>query len=100
MGAKLMDNWQDAPAARVPAVEELAATTGHEEAPVLSSEKFGSILGLVPRVGRLVSQVGTGKLSGALPMFSTVLVCAVLVAPTLVVGKLKPWGSAWIMLYT
>lgn len=87
MGAKLMDNWQDATAAKIPAVEELAATSGHEEAPVPSSVKSVEILGLVPRPG-------AGKLSGALPIFSTVTVCAVVIAPILVVAKLNPWGVA------
>ena len=66
-GAKLIGNWQDAPAANVPAVKEPLVTSGHAEDPLLFKLKFAVMLGLFP-------VDGTGKFSVALPVFSTVTV--------------------------
>lgn len=62
VGVKLIGNWHDAPAARVPGVEEPAPTSGQAEVPLLSKVKFVAILGLLP-VDRI------GKVNGALPAF-------------------------------
>jgi hypothetical protein len=89
MGEKLMGSWQDAPAIRVLAVEEPALTKGQAEAPLLFSVKFAAMLGSFP-------VEGIGKLSAALPTFSTVTVCGLsaLVEPTAVVAKLRLGASA------
>jgi hypothetical protein len=89
VGVKLIGKRQDAPAANVPAVEEPALTSGHEDASLLFRVKFTEMIGLFP-------VTGAGRLSGALPIFSTVIVCglSVLVEPTGVVTKLRLGGSA------
>jgi hypothetical protein len=81
-GAKLIGNWQEAPAASVPAVEELALTSGQAKEPLLFSVKFPAILGLLPLDG-------IGKVNAALPTFSTVTVCGSPVEPTAMAAKLK-----------
>jgi len=84
-----MGNWQDAPAASVPAVDEPLLISGQAEAPLLFSVKFAETSGLLP-------DTGIGKLNAALPTFATVTVCglSVLVEPTTVLAKLKLGGSA------
>ena len=48
VGSKLIDNWQEAPAANVPAVGEFVPTSGQAVAPLLSRVKFAAMLGLFP----------------------------------------------------
>ena len=60
VGAKLMGNRQDCPAASLPTVEEPALTSWHEDVPLLFKAKFVEMLGLFPIFG-------TGKFSAALP---------------------------------
>ena len=67
VGAKLMGNKQDWPAASVPAVKEPAFTSGHDAAPLLFRVKFAERPGLFPLLG-------IGKFSAELPTFSTVTV--------------------------
>jgi hypothetical protein len=83
-----MGNWQDAPAARDPA-EEPAAMIGHVVAPPPVIVKFVAMVGLLPGEG-------TGKVNGALPKFSTVMVCGLsgLVEPTGVEAKVRLGASA------
>jgi len=87
-GAKLIGNWQDAPDASVPGVEELALTSGQAEAPLLFSVKFAAMVGLLP-------DDRMGMFRAALPTFSTVTVCGllVLVEPTTVLAKLRLGAS-------
>jgi hypothetical protein len=89
VGAKLMGNWQDAPAASVAGAEELTLRTGQAEDPLLFRVKFAAMLGLLP-------VDGIGKVNVAFPMFSTVTVCglSVLVEPTAVLAKVRLGGSA------
>ena len=74
-----MGKRQEAPAASVPAVDELVVKRGQADVTALSKTKLSEMLGLFP-------VVGTGKLRVALPSFSTVTVrgLSVLVAPTAV----------------
>jgi hypothetical protein len=64
-------------------------TSGQAEATLLFSVKFAAMLGLLPLPG-------TGKLSPALPTFSSITVCglSLLVDPGAVLVKLSLGGSA------
>ncbi len=88
VGRNPIDNRQDWPVASVPAAEEPELTSVHEDAPLVSRVKFAEILGLFPLPG-------IGKLSTALPTFSTVTVCglSLLVAPGTVNAKVRLGGS-------
>jgi hypothetical protein len=87
VGVKLIDSWQDWPAASV-AAEPPALTTGQADEPPLFNVKLAEMLGLLPLPG-------TGRLSAALPMFSTVTACGLsaLVPPGAVGAKLKLGAS-------
>ena len=87
-GTKLMGNWQDAPAASVPGTEEPLVTRWQSDTPVLLSVKFAEMLGLLPLDG-------TGKVSAAFPVFSTVTVCglSLLVEPTTVLANIRLGAS-------
>jgi hypothetical protein len=89
VGAKLIENAQEAPAASVPGAEELLSTTGQELGALPARVKFVVMLGLLP-------VAGTGKDRSALPAFSSVTVCglSVLVEPTGVLAKVRLGGSA------
>ena len=87
VGAELTDNWQDTPAASVPGTDELLLRSGQAEAPPLFKLKFAERLGLFP-------VDGIGKVNGALPEFSTVTNCGLLVDPTAVEGNVRLGGSA------
>jgi len=89
VGAKVMGNKQDCPAARVPAVEDPALTTGHEDVPLLFRVKFPAMFGLFPLLG-------TGRFSAEVPKFSKVIVCglSLLVEPTTVAAKVRLGASA------
>src|SRR6185369_10561890 len=88
VGAKLMGNLQEAPAARVPGCEEPLPTIGHTASPLLLSVKFAAILGLLP-------VEGIGKIIAALPMFAspTFRGLSVLNEPTEVGAKTRLGGS-------
>ncbi len=88
-GVKLIGNRQDWPATSVPAVEEPSLSCGQADAPLVFKLKFAEMLGSFPLLG-------TGKLSAALPAFSTVTVCglSLLVEPGAVTAKLRLGGSA------
>jgi hypothetical protein len=83
-----MRNWQEVPAANVPAVGEFVLTSGQAVASLLSSMKFAATLGLFPVEGE-------GKLSVALPKFETVIVCglSLLALSTRVEAKVRDGGS-------
>ncbi len=89
VGAKLIGNRQDWPAASIPAVEEPTLTSGQANAPLLLRVKFVAIFGLLPLPG-------IGKFIAALPMFSTVTVCglSLLVEPGAVNAKFRLGRSA------
>ena len=95
VGSKLIGNWQEAPAANVPAVGEFVPTSGQAVAPLLSRVKFAAMLGLFP-VER------EGKFSVVLPTFETVTVCglSLLVLPTWVEAKVRDGGLAKLNSYT
>ena len=46
-----MGNRQEAPAARVPAIDEFSITSGQAAVPLLSRVKFAAMLGLFPVEG-------------------------------------------------
>jgi len=81
-------NRQDAPAASVPTVEDPLSTNGHADVALLFQVKFVVMLGLFP-------VAGTGKISAALPVFSTVTVSglSLLVDPISVAAKARLGGS-------
>jgi hypothetical protein len=83
-----MGNWQDAPAASIPGDEEPLLTNGQSEEPLLLRVKLAATLGLLP-------VDGVGKISSALPVFSTVIVrgLSALVAPTTVLANVRLGGS-------
>ena len=66
-GSKLIGNWQEAPAASVAAADEVVDSCGQADVPVLLKTKPVAILGLFP-------VAGIGKVSVALPLFSSVTV--------------------------
>jgi hypothetical protein len=88
-GVKLTGNRQDWPAASDPAVKDPALSSGQAFGPLALKLKFVEMLGLFP-------PLRIGKLSAALPAFSTVTVCglSLLVEPGAVNAKLRLGGSA------
>src|SRR5258708_6000904 len=84
VGAKLMGRMQEVPCASEPTVEAVLVSSGQAVLPVLLRVKLAAMLGLLPLAG-------TGKFSGALPMFSSVTVfgLSLLIAPTAVAAKLS-----------
>ena len=93
VGAKLIGNWHEAPAASVPGNDAVEATSGQAVPAVLFRVKFSAMLGLLP-------EPGTGKASAALPMFESVTVCglSVLMDPTLVGAKVNAGGAATVIM--
>ena len=89
VGAKLIDNAQEAPAASVPGPEELLFMRGQVFGALSDTVKFVVMLGLLP-------VAGIGKDRSALPTFSSVTVCglSVLVKLTGVLAKVRSGGSA------
>jgi hypothetical protein len=88
VGSKLIDNWQEAPAANAPAVDEVVLTSGQAVPPLLLSVKLVAMLGLSPAKG-------TGRLSAALPILESVIVCglSLLVEPMFVELKVREGES-------
>ena len=95
VGSKLIGNWQEAPAANVPAVDEFVLTSGQAVPPLLSRVKFAAMLGLF-------SVEREGKFSVVLPKFETVIVCglSLLMLPTWVEAKVRDGGLAKFNSYT
>src|SRR5580658_1062900 len=86
-GAKLIGSTQESPLGSV-AEEAPALTSGQADATPLFNKKPAEIAGLVP-------PLTAGRVSGALPTFSTTTVCglSVLVSPGAVRAKFRIGGS-------